>query len=189
LLGANGAIYAIRRPLWRPLAPNTICDDFCIAMNVAAAGHRLVYEPQAWAEEDTPETIGAEYRRRVRIGIGNFQALVWHPEYLIRTTPATRFTYVSHKVLRWIGPHLLLVGLLASSALAPSAPRWAAFAGLQMAGYAAAALLYVASERGVRLPSLLRIAAFVFALNWAFLVASWRFVMGRYSGSWRRSSR
>jgi cellulose synthase/poly-beta-1,6-N-acetylglucosamine synthase-like glycosyltransferase len=189
LLGANGAIYAIRRPLWRPLAPDTICDDFCVAMNVAAAGHRLVYEPQAWAEEDTPDTIGEEYRRRVRIGIGNFQALFRNPGYLTRTSAATRFTYVSHKVLRWIGPHLLVVGLAASCALAPAAAGWAAFAALQIAGYTACGLLYVASERGVRLPSVLRIPAFIFALNWAFLVASWRFATGQYSGSWRRSSR
>jgi cellulose synthase/poly-beta-1,6-N-acetylglucosamine synthase-like glycosyltransferase len=189
LLGANGAIYAIRRSLWQPLSPNTICDDFCVAMSVAAAGHRLVYEPRAWAVEDTPETIGEEHRRRVRIGIGNFQALLWHPEYLVRTSMATRFTYLSHKVLRWVAPHLLIVGALASLALAPGRAEWAAFAAVQIAGYATAALLYLASERGARLPGVLRIAAFLFALNWAFLIASWRFATGRYGGSWRRSSR
>jgi cellulose synthase/poly-beta-1,6-N-acetylglucosamine synthase-like glycosyltransferase len=189
LLGANGAIYAIRRSLWEPLAPETICDDFCIAMNVAAAGHRLVYEPQAWAEEDTPEEIGEEYRRRLRIGIGNFQALFWHSEYLLATSPATKFTYLSHKVLRWLGAHLLVVGLAASLALAPGSTGWTLFAILQLCAYAAAALSYRASEMGVRLPGPLRVCAFLFALHWAFLVASWRFARGQYGGAWRRSSR
>lgn len=189
LLGANGAIYAIRRELWRPLAPDTICDDFCVAMNVSAAGRRLVYEPAAFAEEDTPDSIGEEFRRRVRIGIGNFQALFRHPEYLLRTSWGTRFAYVSHKVLRWIAPHLLLAALAASIVLGLQSRAWLAFALLQVAGYALSAALFAASNRGLRLPGPLRIPAFLFALNLAFLVASWRYATGRYSGSWRRSSR
>lgn len=189
LLGANGAIYAIRRSLWQPLASDTICDDFCVAMNVSAARHRLVYEPAAWAEEQTPQDISAEYGRRVRIGIGNFQALVRHPEYLWRTSAGTAFAYVSHKVLRWVAPHLLIIGLLASLALGVQSSVWLAFAGLQLIAYGAAAGLYGLSKGGHSLPSILRIPAFLFALNWAFLVASKRYLGGQYSGSWRRTSR
>ncbi|MCW7537514.1 glycosyltransferase family 2 protein [Aquabacterium sp. A7-Y] len=189
LLGANGAIYAIRRAAWKPLRPDTICDDFCVAMNVAAAGQRLVYEPSAWAEEATPDAIGEEYRRRVRIGIGNFQALCRHPEYLLRTSPGTAFAYLSHKVLRWIAPHLLLLALLGSAWLGLDSMAWRVFALLQLLGYLGAAGLFAASVKGLRLPGLLRLPAFLFALNWAFLVASLRYASGRYSGSWRRSSR
>jgi cellulose synthase/poly-beta-1,6-N-acetylglucosamine synthase-like glycosyltransferase len=189
LLGANGAIYAIRRSLWRPLARDTICDDFCIAMNVSAARRRLVYEPAAWAEEETPQEISDEYQRRVRIGIGNLQALVRHPEYLWRTSAGTAFAYVSHKVLRWLAPHLLIVGLLASLVLAGSSMFWLVAALLQLTAYGGAALLYRLSKKGIALQTLLRMAAFLFALNWAFLVASKRYALGQYTGSWRRTSR
>lgn len=189
LLGANGAIYAIRRPLWRPLASDTICDDFCVAMNVAASGHRLVYEPTAWAEEDTPDAIGEEYKRRVRIGIGNFQALIRHPEYLWRTSGGTIFAYLSHKVLRWVAPHLLMLALMVSLWLAIDSTLWRWLCALQILGYAAAGALYTLSQRGRSLPGLMRIPAFLFALNWAFLVASYRYATGQYSGSWRRTSR
>jgi len=189
LLGANGAIYAIRRPLWRALPADTICDDFCVAMNVSAAGHRLVYEPTAWAEEDTPSAIAEEYNRRVRIGIGNFQALVRQPEYLTGTSWGTAFAYLSHKVLRWVAPHLLLMALLASFTLGLHSAGWLTFAVLQLGAYVASALLYRHTQRGGAMPSLLRIAAFLYALNWAFLVASWRFAKGDYRGSWRRTER
>jgi cellulose synthase/poly-beta-1,6-N-acetylglucosamine synthase-like glycosyltransferase len=191
LLGANGAIYAIRRTLWQPLRPDTICDDFCVAMNVSAAGHRLVYEPKAWAEEDTPEQIGEEVKRRIRIGIGNFQALARHPQYLTRTSLATAFAYVSHKVLRWTAPHLLLLALAASIALAvtESSSSWAMYALAQAGSYALAWAGWRLTTRGVKLPTLVKLAAFLFALNWAFLVASWRFSTGRASGSWGRTSR
>ena len=191
LLGANGAIYAIRRTLWQPIRPDTICDDFVIAMNVSAGGHRLVYEPKAWAEEDTPEEIGEEVKRRIRIGIGNFQALVRHPQYLTRTSAATAFAYVSHKVLRWTAPHLLLLALAASVALAAQtgSTGWALYAAGQALAYAAAWAGWQMSSRGAKLPTLVKLAAFLFALNWAFLVASWRYATGRYAGSWGRTSR
>lgn len=191
LLGANGAIYAIRRTLWQPIRPDTICDDFCIAMNVSAAGHRLVYEPKAWAEEDTPEQIGEEVKRRIRIGIGNFQALMRHPQYLTRTSRATAFAYVSHKVLRWTAPHLLLLALAASVALAvlQGSAGWALYAVAQAVAYSAAWAGWRLTSRGVKLPTLVKLAAFLFALNWAFLVASWRYATGRYAGSWGRTQR
>ena len=189
LLGANGAIYAIRRDLWRPLRPDTICDDFCVAMNVAAMGRRLVYDPTAWAEEETPSAIVDEYHRRVRIGIGNFQALVRQPDYLFRTSMPTAFAYLSHKVLRWIAPHLLLIALLASLLLAIDSTAWRVATAAQLLAYLGAAGLYWRSLTGRPLGGLMKIVAFFFALNWAFLAASARFASGRYRGSWRRSVR
>ena len=84
-------------------------------MTVAAEGWRVAYEPNAVAVEDTPDEIVDEYHRRVRIGIGNYQALFRHPEYILRTSWATRLAYISHKVLRWLTPHLLLAALTASA--------------------------------------------------------------------------
>lgn len=189
LLGANGAIYAIRRSLWKPLRPDTICDDFCVAMNVSAAPARLLYEPRAWAEEDTPERIDEEFKRRVRIGIGNFQALMRHPEYLLRTSTATRFAYLSHKVLRWIAPHLLILALVASSVLAIDSLFWRCFTAAHWLAFLGSAAALWATNRGVKLPKLVKLVAFIYALNWAFLVASWRYATGRYGGAWARSSR
>lgn len=188
-LGANGAIYAIRRHYWQALRPDTICDDFCIAMNVAAAGGRIVYTPAARAEEDMPASIGDEYQRRIRIGIGNFQALFRNPQYLLSTSWGTRWSYVSHKVLRWLAPHLLLLSLAMSVLLACLSPLWWWWVLLQTLGLAVAVGAYVLQGSGRRLPSVLNLLAFLFALNFAFIIASWRYVSGSYSGSWRRTSR
>lgn len=189
LLGANGAIYAIRRPLWPALRPQEICDDFCIGMQVPVSGHRLVYDPSAWAEEDTPDNISEEYHRRLRIGVGNFQALFDHPEFLLRTNMATRLTYVSHKVLRWVTPHLLLLALMLSFVQSLQSPAWQAIAGLQVVGYGVAGLLYRRSARGEPVPGPAKLPTFFFALNWAFLVASLRYMRGTQRGAWRRTAR
>lgn len=193
LLGANGAIYAVRRELWPELASNAICDDFLIGMHVSANGKRMAYDPSAWAEEDTPEQISEEHHRRLRIGVGNFQALFEHPEFLTRTNVATRFAYLSHKVLRWLTPHLLLAALLASAVLAllPSQhqAQWQAWLGLQLLGYALVSWWYRQSSAGATLPRIARLPTFFFALNWAFLLASIRYARGSQQGTWRRTAR
>lgn len=189
LLGANGAIYAIRRSLWKPLAPDTICDDFCVAMNVAAAGSVMRYEPTAIAHEEAPPALADEFGRRLRIGIGNFQALMRCPEYFTHTSWATRFTYLSHKVLRWVTPHLWIVSMLAClPLLGVPAFRWLLAAELGLLLTAAAC--YCATLDGRTLPGPLRILAFLFALNWAFLLASQRYACGRYNRrGWTRTTR
>lgn len=193
LLGANGAIYAVRRELWPELASTAICDDFLIGMHVSASGRRMAYDPSAWAEEDTPEQISEEHHRRLRIGVGNFQALFEHPEFFTRTSVATRFAYISHKVLRWLTPHLLLAALLASAALAllagPHQAQWQAWLGLQVLGYALVSWWYRQSSAGAALPRIARLPTFFFALNWAFLLASVRYARGSQQGTWRRTAR
>lgn len=188
LLGANGAIYAVRRELYRPIPAGTIIDDFCIAMNVAASGWRLVYEPKAVAVEDTPDEISEEYHRRVRIGIGNYQTFFRHPEYLLRTNIATCFAYVSHKVLRWFTPHLMLAALAASAVLSLESRFYAGVLLLQLAVYGVAAVVWRFNLQRA-LPRLPAMAFFLLTLNWAFLVAFVRFILGQYSGSWRPTVR
>ena len=187
LLGANGAVYAIRRRAYRPLASDTICDDFIVAMNIAAAGEGLVYEPLALAYEDAPDDVTAEYGRRVRIGIGNYQALFRHPEYLFGAPCALRVTYFSHKVLRWLTPHLLLAALTASAALSAE-PLYAWLFALQLAGYVAALGIFLLRD-GVRWPAPMRGAMLFAVLNVAFGVGFARFLTGAYRGGWRRTQR
>jgi cellulose synthase/poly-beta-1,6-N-acetylglucosamine synthase-like glycosyltransferase len=109
LLGANGAIYAIRRDLFVPIPDNTIVDDFVIPLLAKLRhGCRIVYEPAAIAYEETPCSIRAEFRRRSRIGAGGYQSLALLWPLLSPRFGWTAFAFFSHKVLRWMVPFLLL---------------------------------------------------------------------------------
>jgi len=187
LLGANGGIYAIRRELYEPIAADTIVDDFTIVMNVSARGFRTVFDAAAIAYEDTPDGIDVEFRRRVRIGTGNYQAFFRHPQYWRNANWTRRFTYVSHKVLRWFTPHLLLVALVATIFLS-DVPLYRTLLFAQLAGYALLSL-GLAIRSHVRLPRLATIPVFVFAVNLAFLLGFWRYLRGSYSGLWLRTER
>jgi len=115
LIGVDGGMYALRRELFEPLPPDTVLDDFVIAMQVIRRGKRVVYEPEAVATENGTELARQEFRRRVRVSAGAAQALKrgdWPP--LVR--PIEFWQFVSHKLLRWLGPAMLIV-LLASNVL------------------------------------------------------------------------
>ena len=188
LIGANGGVYAIRRECYQPLRPDTIVDDFVIAMNIAVARKGLRYVPTAVAFEDTPGDVIDEYHRRVRIGIGNYQALFRHPQYLFDGPYALRFTYFSHKVLRWLTPHLLLVALICSLVLAFRSSLYGVIVVLQTAGYLSALVVFTTRNR-VPWPRLFISAMFFAVLNWAFLVGFKRYLSADYRGSWRRTER
>jgi len=187
LLGANGAIYAIRRECFVPIRPDTVVDDFCIAMTVSAGGRLLIYAPEARAVEDAPAEIHDEFKRRVRIGIGNYQAFFRHPEYLFGATAIRSFAYFSHKVLRWFTPHLLLLALLTNAWLLDR-PFYRALCLIQIGSYSLCLLLYVLT-RNWDIPRLLRLPVFLVAMNVAFGIGFYRYVTGQYSGSWKRTVR
>ena len=117
LLGANGAIYAIRRDLYVPIPPETIIDDFVIPLLAKLrSGCAIVYECDAVAREETPADVSSEFHRRARIGAGGFQSIGMLWRLLDPRRGWVAFTFFSHKVLRWFCP-FFLIGLLASNAL------------------------------------------------------------------------
>jgi cellulose synthase/poly-beta-1,6-N-acetylglucosamine synthase-like glycosyltransferase len=115
LLGANGAIYAFRRKRYRPLPAKAIVDDFLIPMLMRQhSGDRIFFIPEARAWEKSPSEVRDEFRRRVRIGAGDFQALQWTWRLLLPWKGMIALAYFSHKVLRWLGPWFMLTAFLGS---------------------------------------------------------------------------
>lgn len=125
--GATGAIYAIRRELFKPLRTDRlVADDFLIPLHVVRMGYRIQYEAGARCWEETGATTGNEFQRKIRIGAAIFNGL---PEIIPLLHPRhgfISFGLVSHKLIRWIVPYLLMVLFLTSIWLSgASAPyRW-----------------------------------------------------------------
>jgi cellulose synthase/poly-beta-1,6-N-acetylglucosamine synthase-like glycosyltransferase len=138
-LGATGAIYALRRRLWTPLPADTLLDDVLAPMRAVLAGHRIVFEENAIAYDQTSPDAAAESRRKVRTLAGNYQIL-WHePRLLLPFANPVWLQYLSHKVGRLIVPWALVAVFAASAVLAASHWLYAtAFVG-QLAFYALAA--------------------------------------------------
>jgi cellulose synthase/poly-beta-1,6-N-acetylglucosamine synthase-like glycosyltransferase len=117
-LGATGAIYALRRPLWRPLPDGAILDDVLAPMRAVLAGRRVVFEERAQAFDRAPSDSSIEGRRKLRTLAGNFQIL-WHePRLLVPFVNPVWLQYASHKIARLLVPYALMALMAASIALA-----------------------------------------------------------------------
>ncbi len=188
LLGANGAIYAIRRTAFVPIPPETAVDDFVIPLlSRLEWGTRLVYDPAAVAHEETPAEIADEFKRRARIGAGGFQSLrtlypLLHPRH-----GWLAFSFLSHKLLRWCCPFFLIGAAISNVALA-GVPFFRLMVGAQLAFYGIAWLGARATGAGpfVRVA---RLTALFSSMNAALLVGFYRWATGRQRGAWARTAR
>jgi biofilm PGA synthesis N-glycosyltransferase PgaC len=181
VVGATGALYAVRRNLLSPLPPETVLDDVYIPMQVAQQGFRIVFDERARAWDLPDQGRELEFSRKVRTLSGNYQLLQLAPWLLSRQNPL-RFEFVSHKLLRLLVPLALAVTVVTSALL--RAPIYRVALALQLAFYGLSLIALLQWKRG----PIARVAdaslTFV-VLNTAALVALANFVTGRKT-AWSR---
>lgn len=187
LVGANGALFGIRRSLFAAIPTDGIVEDFLIALNVRAAGYGVVYDPEAIAWEDVAPTARQEFRRRVRIGAGNFHALrhTWH--LLNPMAGAVALAFWSHKVCRWLVP-LALAAAQISAAVLASEPLYrvaAALGGVLVL----LALLGLRFDLRARYWAPASIPYYFLSMNLALLLGLIAFVRGTQSIVWTPTAR
>jgi biofilm PGA synthesis N-glycosyltransferase PgaC len=176
MLGATGAIYAMRRSLYRPIPDDTVLDDVLIPMEAVLAGARAVFDARALAFDAAARSGAQEFSRKVRTLYGNYQLLALRPELLSPRRNPVFGRFVLHKLSRLAVPVHLVVLAVTSLLLLEGVYAWA-LAG-QVAAYLAAAVGALRARRGGPVARLTA-GAYVFVLlNWAALVALVRFAGG-----------
>ncbi|CAN5155723.1 glycosyltransferase family 2 protein [soil metagenome] len=200
LLGSNGGIYAIRKNAYEPIPDDTYVDDFVIPLLAKAKnGIRIIYDHHAKAYEETPASMTSEFHRRARIGAGGFQAIGILRGLLNPKHGWVAFTFLNHKVLRWMGPFLLLLGLVGNAFLVmalsmpglgekPLLPWLAGLLALQVAFYVSSLFTAVVPNRPKFL-KILRLPAMFTLMNVALGVGFYRWLMGRQKATWKRTTR
>jgi len=182
-LTASGAIFALRPCCYAPLAADTVIEDFVIPMNARRLGYRVLYDPEAVATEFAAPSVAGEFRRRVRLAIGSFRNLA---SFLRIPLPNfTRVAFLSHKVLRWMVPFLLIGMLVSNSFLYANRFYRVALIG-QLVFYLWAALGFLLREQMQKIRYGL-VGYFLLLMNVAFLVGFFRFVFGKYQATWERA--
>jgi cellulose synthase/poly-beta-1,6-N-acetylglucosamine synthase-like glycosyltransferase len=182
-IGAVGAIYAIRRELWRALPTGTILDDVYTPMQIALAGYRVAYEDKAKAYDLISQTAGREFSRKVRTLLGNYQLCQLMPALL---SPSHRLfvQFYSHKLMRLAAPILMLVLLASNVAIVASSVSpfetefYLAALLAQLGFYSAVAMGWVLSMRDRKLP-LVNVAYVFSVMNAAAIVGLLYFIFGK----------
>jgi len=134
-LGATGAIYALRRSLWKPLPSDTLLDDVLAPMRAVLAGYRIVFEERALAFDRVSANGAAEARRKTRTLAGNYQILAQEPRLLVPGLNPVWIQYVSHKFGRLLIPWALLALFLSTVVLAQTSWLFASALAAQLGFY------------------------------------------------------
>lgn len=174
VVGATGALYAVRKKLWVPLPPGTLLDDVYQPLHTAKQGRRVLFEPQARAWDDVASSE-KEFRRKVRTLTGNYQLLQLSPWLLTSSNPL-RFEFICHKIFRLLVPFALL-GLFISSLILPE-PFYRAVLLLQVIFYGLALVALWRPQFGI-IARLADVALAFLLMNTAAALALVYFLTGK----------
>jgi cellulose synthase/poly-beta-1,6-N-acetylglucosamine synthase-like glycosyltransferase len=184
-IGATGAVYAIRRALFAPMASDTLLDDVLIPVRIARRGFRVVFDARARAWDQAATSARYEYTRKVRTIAGVAQ-LFARERWLLLPTHRLWLQAISHKLLRLATPFLMIGALAGAAVLARRSPVYAAALAAQGAFYAAAAVGAVLGGRGA-LSRLLAVPYAFCLLNLTTVVALARLASGRQQVQWSKA--
>ncbi len=188
MIGAFGGCYSIRKKYFSPVPPKFFMDDFYITLAVLEQGKKAINELNAKCYEDVSNKISEEFRRKVRISIGNFQNLFRYKGLLVSSHPGLSFCFWSHKVLRWLGPFFILAILVANFFLFEQSNFYFLTLMAQLALFAIPMLDELLKKMNIHL-ALLRFISHFYLMNLALLVGFFRFVFGVESNVWKPTQR
>jgi cellulose synthase/poly-beta-1,6-N-acetylglucosamine synthase-like glycosyltransferase len=183
LIGASGCLYAVRKSAYTPLYPEA-CSDFLICTSIYRRGLRSVFAPEAVCFEQTNRSTTAELRMRVRVIAQTFTDL-WRNRDMLDPLKSGFFAIelISHKLLRYAVPIILLALLVSSALLAGSSSFFAAVLIVQLAFYAMAVAGWLLEVNGRSMRVLAMPLYFVLA-NLASVVAFYKFLRGENYAHW-----
>lgn len=191
VVGAAGELFAIRTSCFEAVPRDSIIEDFYLTLRIAQAGNRVIYEPEACAEELPSANSGEELKRKIRIAAGGIQSVVRLKALLNPVKYGwLSFQYISHRVLRWtLAPLALLVILLSNMALALiGSPFYQVLLACQLAFYLFALLGYLMENKRMRI-KLFFIPYYFFLMNYAVYAGFYRYIRGSQSAVWERAKR
>ncbi|HEX3101800.1 MAG TPA: glycosyltransferase family 2 protein, partial [Pyrinomonadaceae bacterium] len=183
LIGASGCLYAVRKSAYEPMYPEA-CSDFLICTSIFRKGLRSVFAPNAVCYEHTNRVATDELRMRVRVISQTFTDL-WRNRDMFNPLKSGFFAVelISHKVLRYAVPFILLALFVANLMLAGAPIFYDLLLVIQISFYTLAVAGWVLERIGMRLSVLAMPLYFVLA-NLASVLAFYKFLRGETFTRW-----
>ena len=104
----DGEIFAVRRTLYQEIPPEVINDDTAITLNILQKGYRVIYEPEAVSNEEASLVLEDDFKVKARMVAGGYQTLALYSDVIFSRLNFFALQFLSHKVLRWSMPMLLI---------------------------------------------------------------------------------
>lgn len=187
MMGAFGGIYAIRKTAYENVPKGYLVDDFYISMMVLIKEYKSINSLEAIAYEDVSNIPEEEFRRKVRIGIGNFQNL-FKFKTLIISRFGIAFSFMSHKIIRWKGPFILLFLVLILPFIKHQHYIYD-FIGLGVFTLLLTPIIDIIFKKLNLHLKILRFASHFIMMNLALLIGFFKFTFGLYGDTWTPTKR
>jgi len=187
VMGVDGGMYLMRRELFKPVAKDTILDDFTISMTVIRQGYCIRYEPTAIANENGTPSSEIEFGRRKRVARGAIQSISRGIFPSLFNQPIEFAQWFSHKLLRWLNPLVLMSVFILSILLAFSSTWFQVLLGLEILAIGGAILAWLIPK--LRDWPILGLIYYFTLSHWAMLIGLFQGLSGKYSAVWNRTER
>jgi cellulose synthase/poly-beta-1,6-N-acetylglucosamine synthase-like glycosyltransferase len=186
MMGPFGGCYAIREEDYEKVPSNYLVDDFYINMKIFEKSKLAINDTRSLVYETVPDRISTEFRRKTRIGTGNFQNL--RTFWKLIFTRRYGFAFLSHKVIRWFGPFLLLTGLTLNCIMAYRSEFYLVILIPHVLAYTLPLFDYLLKRMGMHFHPL-RLATHFFSMNAALFIGFFRSLVKVRTGVWERTAR
>ncbi len=185
IVSADGAIYAIRKNLFQTPGSAAVTDDFAISTRVVEQGYRLIYEPEARANEPPAGHAGKEFGRKVRIINRGLRSVMLRKKMLNPFRYGFySLTLFSHKVSRRLVPVFLVLLFVSSFFLVNEHTFYLVALLLQTGFYAWAAVSFLLRNRTIGQQKIFYLPFFFCLANLAALVALYNLITGKRVALW-----
>lgn len=188
MMGPFGGCFAMRKDLYAPVPNNFLVDDFYLNMIVLEKGYKAINNPKAVVFEDVSNDLTIEYKRKIRIATGNFQNLFRFSNLLWPLWTGLSFSFLSHKVIRWLGPFLLLIAFISLLFLGVSDGFYLILFCFYLGLLLMPLIDYFFKKLNIHI-SFLRFITHFCAMNLALFVGFMRYIKGVKSNVWQPTKR
>jgi len=187
-IGADGAIFAIRKELYRPLHDYDI-NDFVIPLSINERGYRGVLQRKAICLEKDAGGIDGEFRRQVRIASRTIRALMNHRRLF---NPfkfgLIAFELLSHKMCRFLVPLFMAALFLSNLFLVARAGFFMMMLIAQVSFYVAAGVASLV-PKGTLTARMAELARTVVVMNAAMVLAWVKYLQRETYTTWSPTKR
>jgi poly-beta-1,6-N-acetyl-D-glucosamine synthase len=191
MLGATGAIYAIRRELFTPIPQSIVLDDMFVPLRIIEQGFRAVFDANAKAYDIVADNPKEEYRRKARTLYGNYQIFYYFLGLFNPLTSPIAIQLFSHKFLRVVAPFLLILLFIKNVFIFNTSFIYQVFLTIQISFYLLALLGMLTKNRkygSFKMVSKICYVPYVFCLlNFSALVGFLRFAKHKQTVTWEKA--
>jgi cellulose synthase/poly-beta-1,6-N-acetylglucosamine synthase-like glycosyltransferase len=187
-VGVEGGCYAILKSHFVKVPDGFLMDDFFITLDVISKNGKVLFEPEALCYEDVNDAPMIEFKRKIRISLGNFRNLKFYKHLLFPITKGFGFAFFSHKVLRWVTPFAIIFSLALTLLLIMYCPffKWVALA------YSLLIVLPILTifleKVKLKIPFVNALGHFIL-MNFALLLGYFKFISASHESAWEPPKR